>query len=68
MKKESSCYEYEASKSTGGEPVMTRVCYCGTTACKEPLTNQYPSPDYCKEPEEFTPQQWEEYYKSVDLA
>ena len=29
------CFDYEYEKDTGGNPVMRRKCFCGTTICMQ---------------------------------
>ena len=35
------CYNVEVSKNTAGNPIYKRVCFCGTTACRDYTNNKF---------------------------
>lgn len=45
MNKVKNCRDEESGRyDTVGNPVMIRICYCGTTGCKYLPKNDYPLP------------------------
>ena len=39
------CYTTENGQiDTAGKPIIVRICYCGTTACQQLGSNDYPLP------------------------
>lgn len=35
------CYDIEIGKDTAGQPIMSRRCFCGTTACLQEKIQNY---------------------------
>lgn len=50
------CQDYIASYDSGGNPIIARACYCGTTGClnieKSPERNKYSEESYVSPEEE----------------
>lgn len=62
--KKSKCFDAPNGQTdTAGNPVIIRVCYCGTTGCTKLPNNDYPLPaDF---PNELSKEEEERFYKKV---
>lgn len=67
--KQKCCYAESGRYNTDGSPVMVRVCYCGTSACMELATWDYPLPKDYKQivdvKTELSPEEEKKFYEKV---
>jgi hypothetical protein len=60
-----NCFDYKDGSDSGGNPIMKRKCYCGTTGC---LQIKNSTPKYCCEDDCDTQDiDWEIYHQLIGL-